>query len=117
MSYAHCRIGCIDALTAVAGGTIYVNSQFILINIEFHFFHFSHYGHGYSGSMNAALRLRDRYTLDTMNAAFVLQAAVCSVAFNQGDNFFKPAGATCRRTAHYLYTPALSFRIPSVHSK
>jgi len=38
----------VDALSAVAGGTVYVNPQIILINVDLDFFRFRHNRHGHA---------------------------------------------------------------------
>ena len=81
-----CRV---DGLAARPRRAERVFPNVLFIDLEFDFFRFRENRDSDRRRVNPAARLGRRDALDTMNAAFKLQAAVHALAFNQRDHFLK----------------------------
>src|SRR5208282_736107 len=66
--------------------------------------------------MDASLLLSCGNTLNSVNAALVLELGINTLALDDGDDFLQPAGRRLRRREH-LNFPMLGFRIARVHTE
>jgi hypothetical protein len=66
--------------------------------------------------MNAAGSLGFGHPLDAMHAPLELEPTVCSLAFDQTDDFFEATQASRART-HNFHTPAVVLGVAGVHAK
>src|SRR5882724_10829214 len=92
MSDTHSRVGCVDALSSMPSGTIDINANVSILDLDFNLV-VSFWQDDYFGcrSMDTSIGLSDGNTLDTMCATFVFHAAVRAFAFDdEGDILHAP---------------------------
>ena len=115
MGQPYRRVCRVNALTAVAGRTVNVHPDIVRVEIDLDVIHLRQHRHRRRGCMDPAAGLRFRDPLYTVRAALELQAGVSAFSLNEKDRFLD---ASDGRIIDFdqLGLPAISLRIPGVHS-
>jgi len=115
------RVGRVDALTALAGRTVDVDTQVTFVDLDLlDLFGLRVDQNAGSRSVNAPLGFGDGHSLDAVNAALELQPRPHSVrgvrlALDRQRGFLVSAEIGDRRVEN-LHAPAVPFALPDVHA-
>ena len=110
----HGRGGLVDVLAAGPARAKRVLAKVLRLQIDFHVLRLGQHGHGGRRGVDAALGFRLGHALHAMSAAFVLQLAIHSFAFQAQDDFLEAAQFRGAEVQH-LDLPSLAFGVPLVH--
>ncbi len=112
---AHCRIRFVDVLPAGTRGTIGIDSQVVLVDIDFlDVIELRQYRYGAGRGMDTALRFSLRHPLNPVRTRFKFHLAVSVTAIEPGDDFLEAAMFT-RPLIQHLDLPFLGLSVAAVH--
>ena len=109
------RVGSIDTLPTIAGGTHHVDADILFIDLHIHFLRLRHHRNGNGRSMDTSAGFRLRNPLYTMHTAFVFHYRVGSLPGNH-KGYTLHSSDTNFLHLHGFHLPAAAFRIMHIHT-
>ena len=110
----HGAFGLVDVLAAGAGGTVTVDAQIALVDLDIDFLGFRQHGDGHGRGVDAALAFGGRHALHAVHAGFVFQPREHAAAGDLGDALLQPAKLGFAIFQH-LEAPAAQRRVFLIH--
>ena len=115
MSKTYCGVCGVDTLTTVSGCTEHIEFTLIEIQMEINFFRLRHDRYRTGRGMDPSAGLCLRYSLYTVNTAFVFQSGICTLTLDHEGNLLKAADAVLIEAEH-LGFPAAGLRVFHIHT-
>ena len=116
MRQTYRRVGRIDALSAVSGGTVHVDADIVRIDLDFYIIDFRQYGHRRGGRMDTTGAFGFRHTLYAVRTGFIFESGISALALDQHTGFLDTAD-TGIVGIHDLGFPSAAFRIAQIHTQ
>ena len=116
MGQTHRGVSRVDTLPAVAGGTVYIDTHIVRVDLYLYVIHLRQYCHRRRRRMNTTGAFRLWYTLHAVCAGFVFESGICTLALDQHACFFDTAD-TGIVGVHDLGLPAAALRVTQIHTQ
>ena len=115
MGQTYCRVGGVDALSAVTGRTHNINTAVVHVDLNVYFLCLRHNCYGCGGGVDTSTGLGLRDTLYAVYAGLVLHLGVSALTGDHGLNLFEAADAVLTQ-GNNLYLPVLALCVVYVHT-